>query len=88
MLPNTIDCTLTAVPQRLGDVVEAAIGDGAVVHPAGEHGADGAPELVLRLLRERPADLLLDGLLVERDDLDPAFGAKLRVEVEVVRLSL
>ncbi len=30
-----------------GDVVQAAVGDGAGVHPASEHGADGAPELFL-----------------------------------------
>ena len=35
-----------------GDVVFAAINDGAVVHPRAEHGADGAPELLPRILRE------------------------------------
>ncbi len=57
MLPNTIACTLTAVPQLGGDVVQAAIGDGARVHPAAEHRADRAPELLLRVLRERLAGL-------------------------------
>ena len=38
----------------LGNVVQAAIGDGARVHPAREHRADRAPELLLRVLRERP----------------------------------
>ena len=35
-----------------GDVVHAAVGDGAVVHPGAEHGADGGHELDLRVGRE------------------------------------
>ena len=31
----------------LGDVVQLAVGDGALVVPRAEHGADGAPELLL-----------------------------------------
>ena len=34
------------------DGVQLAVLDGAGVHPGAEHGADGAPELLLRLLRE------------------------------------
>ena len=33
MLPNTMACTFTAVPQLGGDIVQLAIGDRAVVHP-------------------------------------------------------
>ena len=43
-----------------GDVVLAAIDDGAVVHPGAEHGADRAPELLPRVLREVLAGALLD----------------------------
>ena len=48
------------------NVVQAAIGDGALVHPRAEHGADRAPQLRVRVLRERLAALLLDALLVAR----------------------
>ena len=43
-----------------GDVVFAAIDDGAVVHPGAEHGAGRAPELLPRILRELLAGALLD----------------------------
>ena len=55
MLPNTIACTLTAVPQCVGDVVELAVDDRALVVPRAEHRADRAPELLLRIGRERAA---------------------------------
>ena len=48
----------------LGNRMQAAIGDGALVHPRVEHRADRAPELLARLLRERLAGALLDDLLV------------------------
>ena len=35
----------TRCPRTGGDVVQAAVGVGAGVHPGAEHGADGAPEL-------------------------------------------
>ncbi len=80
MLPNTIAWTLTAVPQLLGDGVEAAIGDGALVHPRLEDGADRAPELRLRILRERRAALALDDHLVVADQLRPVVAGELGVE--------
>ena len=42
------------------NVVQTAIGLGSRIHPGTEHGADRAPELLLRILRERLAALLLD----------------------------
>ena len=62
------------------DVVQAAIGDGARVHPRAEHRADRAPQLLVRVLRERRALLLLDALLVARDQLDPVVGGQIGVE--------
>ena len=62
----------------LGDVVHAPIELGPVVHPAGEHRADGAPELVLGVLRERLAEFALDGGLVVADHLDPVLRRQLR----------
>ena len=54
------------------DVVQAAIGDGALVHPRAEHRADRAPQLLVRVLRERLAVLLLDALLVARRRARPS----------------
>ena len=36
----------------VGNAVEFAIGDGALVVPREEHGADRSPELLLRIIRE------------------------------------
>ncbi len=60
--------------------MQAAIGDGALVHPGAEHRADRAPQLLLRVLRERLAVLLLDPLLVAGDELDPVVGGEIGVE--------
>ena len=60
--------------------VQLAVLDGAVVHPGAEHGADGAPELLLRLLREGLAELLLDQRLVARKDRLPVRGRHVGVE--------
>ena len=48
----------------LGDVVELAIGDGARRHPRLEHGADGAPQLLVHILRKGLAVVFLDAALV------------------------
>src|SRR3546814_15435244 len=47
----------------LGNAVQPAVGDGAGGHPAAEHGADSALELLAGGLRERPAELVLYPLL-------------------------
>ena len=62
------------------DGVQAAIGDGARVHPRAEHRADRAPELGARVLRERLALLLAHALLVARDHVDPVVGGQFGVE--------
>jgi hypothetical protein len=58
--------TLTAVPQ-LRDVVQLAIFDRAGIHPGREHGADRAPELLVRILREVLAEFAFDDVLVLAD---------------------
>ncbi|MNQ73274.1 hypothetical protein D3C85_880010 [compost metagenome] len=63
-----------------GDVVHAAIEFRAVVHPAGEDGRDGAPQLVMRVLREGTAQFALDQNLVVGDDLFPVLGGQLGVD--------
>ncbi len=62
------------------NVVELAIGDGAVVHPRAEDRPNGTPELVARVVRERPGELVDDGLLVLDDDLFPVLGGHVGVE--------
>ena len=64
----------------LRNSVQAAIGDGALIHPRAEHRADGAPQLRVRVLRERLAAFLLDALLVAVDDGVPIVGAEIGVE--------
>ena len=49
------------------NAVEPAIGGRARIHPAVEHGTDGAPQLVMRVLREWPAGLFLDNRHVGGD---------------------
>src|SRR5262249_56705446 len=64
-----IDCG----PPALRNVVQAAVSDGALVHPGPEHCAYCSPELLLRVLREGLAVLGLDPFFVAMDDLDPVF---------------
>ena len=64
----------------LRNAVQAAIGDGALVHPRAEHRPDGAPQLRMRVLRERLAMLLLEPLLVALDQRDPIVGIELGIE--------
>ncbi len=66
--------------------MEAAIGDGALVHPRGEHRANRAPELLARILREGLAGLLLDAALVLADEMLPVLGRQVGVERETLAL--
>ena len=68
------------------DVYKRQILDGAVIHPGGEHGADSAPELHLRLLREVGAKLLLHDLLVLADQNLPVGGLEVGIEMEAFAL--
>ena len=67
-----------------GDGVEAAIGDRALVHPGREHGADRAPQLIARTLRERLVGRFNHPGLVVDDDRAPVLG----VEVGIERIAL
>ena len=66
------------------DVIELAIGDGALVHPRAEDGADGAPELLMRILREGLAGRFLHLGLVARDHLGPVLSREIGVEHVIV----
>src|ERR1700722_17697531 len=62
------------------NAVQAPIGDRAWVHPRAEHGADGAPQLRVRVVRKRLTRLVLDALLVADDKLLPVGGLEVSVE--------
>ncbi len=64
--------------------MEAAVGDGAGVLPRTEHGADRAPELLARVLREGLAEMRLDERLVADDQRLPVVGGEVGVEDEAV----
>ncbi len=66
------------------DVVDAAIGLGALVLPAAEDGVARLHELIQRILREILAGLLLDQLLVLGDDLLERVGLELVVELDLL----
>ena len=68
------------------NVVELAVDDGAVAHPAVEDGRDGAPELLARIFRERTAEFLLHRRLVAHDHLFPVVGRQVGVEIEAFAL--
>ena len=68
----------------VGNVVQAAIGDGARVLPGAEHGGDGAPKLGVNVLREGRAELVLDEGLIAGDELGPILGAELSVVFEAL----
>ena len=68
------------------NIVQAAIGVGALVHPGAEHRANGAPELLVRILREVVAQLVLDAFFVELDQFGPIVG--FQIGIEAVALAL
>src|SRR3546814_6643579 len=69
-----------------GDGSKAAIDLRAVAFPAREHGADRAPQLVVRFLRKRRAGFALHDRLICLDQRLPVLGRHLGVEVEALVL--
>ena len=63
-----------------GNVLQTPIGFRTGIHPAAEDRADRAPQLLLRILRERLAGNLLDLGLVGLDDLLPILRAQIGIE--------
>ena len=61
--------------------VQFAIFDRALVHPRAEHRADGAPQLLFGILRERLAALARHQILVGCDDQLPFIGFQIGVEL-------
>src|SRR4029078_6789470 len=60
--------------------VQLSIGHGALHLPASEHRTDRAPKLLVRILRERPAQGFLHTLLIGFDDLFPIVGRELGIK--------
>ena len=72
-----------------GDVVLAAVDDGAVVHPRAEHGTGGAAQLIPRVVGEHLAGALFDECLEALDELLLVLGGQRGVfDVGVVLLML
>ena len=71
--------------QPVVDVVDAAIGLGAIVLPAPEDGVAGLDQLIERALREVLAGLFPDQLLVLGDDFLAAHRAEFVVELDASR---
>ena len=69
-----------------GDMVDAAIGPGALRLPGAEHRADRAPELIVHVLREGPAPKLLDQLAVAPRQPLPVGRLELGVEMDALVL--
>ena len=78
MLPNTIACTLTAVPKRIGNAIDATIVNRATAHPGIEDRGNRHAQLFVWifgngvLLGEN--DLLFGG-----DDFAQLFGFQIRI---------
>ena len=71
----------------VGDLVDAAVGDRALVVPGTEHGVAGPLELRQRILRERLAGLGLHQGLVSGHGLPQAVLAQVGVDLRAVRVS-
>src|SRR3546814_475633 len=69
-----------------GDAVELAVDDGALVHPGAEHRADGAPELVARVLGKGLPGLLADLVLEPLGQAGEILGVQLGVKLDVLLL--
>ena len=63
LLPNTICCTLTAVPHSSGMRLMRRYSDRALAHPRVEHGPDRLAQLLARVLGEVLAGLVAVELL-------------------------
>jgi len=67
------------------NIVQFAVGNGALVHPRAEDGADGSPELCLRIFREVPTEIFPDGRLEGGNQFPPVGSGQLRIEMHAAR---
>src|SRR5438093_819463 len=73
-------------PDRVGNLVDAAVLDRARVVPGAEHGVARAAQLLERILREALAGLLPDDFLVSVDNLAKRLFVEIRVHLRAARL--
>ena len=69
-----------------GNALDLAIGNGAAAVPTLEHGADGPPKLLLRIVGEGPAQHLLHLLLELLAELLQVVGRHVGVGLVLLRL--
>ena len=74
--------------QHVVDVVDAAIGLGAIVLPGAEHGVARHHQLLVRVLRKVALGVLLHDLLVFGDDFLQRLGVEVGVELGLLLLLL
>ena len=74
---HRLDIDGGAPARRYG--MQLAVFDGARIHPRAEHGADRAPELLARILREGLAALALDELEIGPGEGLPVLRREIRV---------
>ena len=82
MLPNTIETTLTAVPQSSGHLVVRAVVDGTLGIPRVEYGADRKIELLVHVLREVALGFAFDDVEILRNQRFPIGSRKLRIGLD------
>ena len=70
----------------VGNAFHLTVEDGALVHPAAEHGADGTPKLLHGIVGEVAAGLSLDGLLKQLHELLEALHGEVLVEHDALLL--
>ena len=74
--------------QHVVDVVDAAIGLGAIVQPGTEHGVTRHHQLLVRVLRKLALGVLLHDLLIFGDDFLQRLGVEIGVELGLLLLLL
>ena len=74
--------------QHVVDVVDAAIGLGAIVQPGAEHGVTRHHQLLVRVLRKLALGVLLHDFLVVGDDFLQRLGVEIGVELDLLLLLL
>ena len=70
----------------VGNIVLPTVHQCPVAHPRAEHGADGVPDLIERVLGEVLAGVFADGFLVTCDDRFQGVGIQFVIELDTLAL--